>query len=400
MENKDLFQKAGSAGLWMPDEIVQELRQKKQEEAEREFKQMQADARKAEQQSHSSNSTASRRFVKTLEKIQFAAPGANAGLHLLFDPDKVRAAAKHAILANAEDDRRHRIVEIVQQLADKGTVRPIQQLPEDWPVRIAKLEENFPNMAELLNSLRYQFALAQNGDGYFQFPPLALNGPPGVGKTYFCSALAEAFNSEVKVLRIEQQQDGSGLTGSSQFWANTHPGQIFENLLHSRFANSIFIVDEIDKVGGDGRFDPLSGLYQLLEPESAKAFADLSYPWLKMDASRILWVATLNEIERVPMPIQSRMRVFNVAPPTPEESRGIVRRIYQQECRKRVPGIEMEPLLDSVVDRLCAVPPRRIRLALAESIGRALFHGRRHLEVDDVRELGSVKRSIGFLNSL
>lgn len=399
MEQMDAFQRAAGSVLLVSAEIAAELRQKQMEEQERELKKMEAEQSEMNEQSRASKKMRANRYIRDLEEIKFGAPPERADLHRLFNPDQVRAAARAAILGNAEDDRRQRTLEIVQQLADSGTFRRIRRLPENWADRVSRLEDMFPNMAEPLRFLRSMFSLSAAGDGFLHFPPMALDGPPGVGKTFFCSILAETFGTELKIMRIEQQQDGCGLTGSSQFWANTHPGLVFESLVQSRFANEIFIIDEIDKAAGDARYNPLAGLFQLLEPETAKSFADLSYPWLKMDASRILWVATSNAIDQVPQPIQSRLRVFSIPAPSPEESRGIVRRMYEQECRKRLPCTEMGPLSDEVIDRLSFVPPRRIRLALTEAIGMALSYGRHILEVSDIQERGSSKRGIGFLTS-
>jgi ATP-dependent Lon protease len=155
------------------------------------------------------------------------------------------------------------------------------------------------------------------------------------------------------------------------------------------------MVDEVDKSSG-GKFDPLSGLYGLLERTTAREYVDQSIPWVALDASRILWVLTSNELEDIPAPIRNRLRVFSIEAPTPVQMRGITRRIFDDICTESINGCAMEPLSDVVVERLMALPPRRIRAALAEGIGLALYENRRELLPGDIMESVEKKRSIGF----
>ena len=93
--------------------------------------------------------------------------------------------------------------------------------------------------------------------------------------------------------------------------------------------NPIFLLDEIDMVSTDGRFDPLGPCYQLLEPALARTFVDLSVPALPLDASKIVWVATSNDASRIPEPIRQRFTRFNIPLPTPEQSLAVLRSVLR-----------------------------------------------------------------------
>ena len=92
----------------------------------------------------------------------------------------------------------------------------------------------------------------------------------------------------------------------------------------------------------------------------------------------------------------NRLRVVSIEAPKPKEMRGIIRRIFEDICSESLNGYPMEPLSEEIVDRLMALPPRRIRPALSEGIGQALFENRRELLPGDIMESVEKKRSIGF----
>ena len=152
----------------------------------------------------------------------------------------------------------------------------------------------------MIASLCAAFAIAQLTDRTVRFDPLVLDGPPGVGKSLFAARLAALLNVPLKRIDMVAQQSGSGITGSDDFWSNSKTGAVFELLIEGDVANAIIFVDEIEKAGGDPRYDPQAELYSLLEPETAKTFRDQSVPSIELDASRLLWICTSNDISRAP----------------------------------------------------------------------------------------------------
>ena len=89
---------------------------------------------------------------------------------------------------------------------------------------------------------------------------------------------------------------------------------------HNRIG--LVVLDEVDKSGGDHRYDPMGALYTLLERDTAASFKD-EFIDLDMDASHILWIATANDESAIPEPILNRMNVYEIERPDAEGSRRI-----------------------------------------------------------------------------
>lgn len=308
------------------------------------------------------------------------------------------AAMKAIIIAMAgvmSDEALNRLSGLYGHLARTGDYRRVSTIPDGWRFRITQMMSDFPNFRGPINYLKSMTALSEVRDGAVHFEPMLLNGPSGIGKTYFCRSLAVMLGCHFVVHQMEQQQESSGLTGSSKFWSNTATGVIFETLIHGKVANPVIMIDEVDKASR-GEFDPLAGLFGLLEKNTARDYVDQSLPYVRMDASKISWILTSNVMERIPAPIRNRVRTFEIEAPTPAEMRGIVVRIFKEICAEQLRHHHMEPLSDDVIDRLLDLQPRRIRPAVAEALGQAIYDDRRHLVPDDIKESLEQRRSIGF----
>jgi hypothetical protein len=228
-----------------------------------------------------------------------------------FDPDAVQQLGRDVLHRVGEHEELGRTKKAVARMKEVGAWRRAALLPHDWRARLEGLEVSFPNFAAAIDYLRSSFAIAERQTPAIAgFQPLLLSGPPGVGKTLFVEEFANLFRLPLHRLDMASAQNGARLAGSDSFWSNTRPGLLFEILAygdHDGVTNTIVLLDELDKVGGD-RYDPIGALYTLLEPRSAKTFADHSFPSIALDASRILFVGTANNPERIPEPIRSRMR--------------------------------------------------------------------------------------------
>ena len=165
------------------------------------------------------------------------------------------------------------------------------------PSRTTAVDELYdasPNFWRVIDDLRKYLALAIAGNEAVQFTPILLLGEPGLGKTYFAKKLAHALGTGFEFVSMSSLTAGWVLTGASAQWHNARPGKVAQTLVEGDYANPVVVLDEVDKAGGDHRYDPMGALYGLLEPDTALHFKD-EFIDVDMDASHILWVATAND---------------------------------------------------------------------------------------------------------
>ena len=158
------------------------------------------------------------------------------------------------------------------------------------------------------------------------------------------------------------------------------------------------MLDEIDKCIGDSRFPTTAALYNLLE-NTSKTFYDESQPWLELDASRIMYIATANNIEAIDPAILSRLRVFDIEAPSRDESRVIIESIFSGIRHSRPKAFHDMHLNPSAVEKLLDMSPRKIKAALTTAAGNALIAQRRNIIAVDIEEEPTRKRkAIGFVS--
>lgn len=286
-----------------------------------------------------------------------------------------------------------------KMIGARGEHRKLAQLPEDWRQQLDIIETAFPNFADVLDYLRALFVIAALGDRTPRLDPILLDGPPGVGKSLFAECISQLFGSGFRRINMETAQTNAQLAGSDEFWSNAKSGVVYDALVEGDWANPVFFVDEVDKVGRHMHYDPLAALYGLLEPGTAKSFRDQSMPGIRLDASRILWVLTSNATEPIPEPILSRVRCFEVTSPTLAQAKSIARNIYAELQVELHLTTLLEPLGDAVLDPLVRVSPRRQKQLMREAMGRVLLAKRTAMTVSDLRlphDAGQKSRRIGF----
>lgn len=257
------------------------------------------------------------------------------------------------------------------------------------------LRKSCPNFKPVIDDIEKQLALAISGNQPVSFMPILLLGEPGLGKTHFAKELARVLGTSYELVSLSSLTAGWILSGSSSQWTNAKPGKVAQALVNGEFANPLFVLDEIDKAGGDTRYDPLGVLYTLLEPVTARRFRD-EFIDIELDASRILWIATANDARTIPEPILSRMNVYTIERPDAEGARAIAANIYRDLLERNRWKFEPEPRSD-VISRLGALPPRQMRKAIVDAMGTAKLDGRDHLEVQDLATASQESRQrIGF----
>lgn len=160
-----------------------------------------------------------------------------------------------------------------------------------------------------------------------------------------------------------------------------------------------FFSMEIDKAKARD-YDPMSSLLGLFEQRTAQTFCDLSYPWITLDASRVIWICTSNNADSLSAPILDRVRRFDIPNFTERQARAVVLQIYD-DLIQRMPEITWAiRLTRTSVNVLMHVSPRRMRQALREGIGREVLLQSKSVQPRDLlvdRVVVREDRRIGFL---
>lgn len=320
----------------------------------------------------------------------------------VFDHESLIKLAETKDALSSESGDQQRLKATLSHLLQNDEHRPLSMPGPAWEAELEELAHAFPAFARVISEVVSPSLAVLAARGIVRPPPVLLVGAPGIGKTFFLSALARVLCVPLVKQDMSSASTGAALSGLGVHWANSSPGVVFKTLAFGRpgwpaVANPLLLLDELDKAGGDPRFDTFGPLHSLLEEESACTFEDESLPGVVFNASQIRWMCTANSTKTIPNQILSRLHVIEIVEPTRAEKIALSVRIFERAVETMELYDFDDELPESMQSYAADLAPREFKRIAQMAIGNALARNRLSVkDVDFFTSHATAVRKMGF----
>jgi ATP-dependent Lon protease len=231
----------------------------------------------------------------------------------------------------------------VKRLAQQGMNSPeagVIRTYLDWIINLPWADEEYPEISiveaqKVLDEDHYglekvkerileYLAVRKLAGNKMRSPILCFVGPPGVGKTSLGRSVARALGRQFIRTSLGGVRDEAEIRGHRRTYIGAMPGRVLQGIKSVKSNSPVYVLDEVDKVGTDFRGDPTSALLEVLDPEQNSTFSD-HYLELAFDLSKVIFIATANQLEPIPGPLRDRMEIIEIGGYTEDEKLEIAR---------------------------------------------------------------------------